>query len=180
MKPTVKPQNYDRTFQSVQGSLSQKQMEILRAMAKMHDLPMSRLIAIAIDNELQKDKPFKINLTIPDIEIIENSYAHEAQLIIKFIKSSKLGLSIDMLYTLRHDIGIDNAEILLLALKECLNHKLLEAVKAPESVTYKLGTIVYRVKTDTPQARKKIRTEIEDYEKIQKLMKKLKITKDDL
>lgn len=90
-------------------------------------LPSHRLIQIAIDNELDQEKPFNYPISFPDEDHYEDKYAHEAGLIFKFMQSySRHGASLMMLLLLRRKVGIDSRERLYGGYKELLDAGMIE------------------------------------------------------
>lgn len=126
----------DSKFNRVQANIGKVHADKLSKFSKMYNLPVSRLIAIAIDNEIfDNDKPFKIDLSLPE-DFQEYAFAEQAYQILVFLRTQKVGMSIDMLYVLRHDIGIADRETFLGAFKECLDKGMIEPVIAPKSIKY--------------------------------------------
>lgn len=156
-------------------------IEKLKFYSKKYKLPISRLIAIAVDNEifdcnLDTEMPFYWNTKIPENDFVENTYADEAGKLVKFLKMDSRGMSLDILLVLRHEVGIPDKEKLLLALRECLDHNLLEAFNAPKSVKYGKEfpeVTLYRLKTSNPKVTKKVRrTDAQEYAEMLRLKKK--------
>lgn len=164
----------------VASYVGKAQMDKLKFYSKKYKLPVSRLIAIAIDNEifecnLETEMPFYWNNKLPENDFVPNSYADQAGKLVKFLKLDSRGMSLDILLVLRHEIGIPNKEHVLYALKECLNNNLIEVFKAPESVKYGKefpAITLYRIKSSSPGVQKKIRKKVDDFAKYQKLKKK--------
>lgn len=169
----------ERRTVEVKAFISNKHVEKLKFYAKRHKMPMSRLIGIAIDNEmfdsnLDEKIPFQLNTKLPDSDYIEYTFAHDASKIVRFLKGLKVGMSLDLLIILRHDMNIPDKSIFLEAFRECLEQNMVEFYDAPRSVKYPEETILYRLKTNNPTVLKKVRKKISDFEKYQKLKKKFK------
>ncbi len=73
-------------------------------------LPIYRLVQIAIDNELDQDRPFGYQTKFKEVENDpEDTYSHEAQLIFDFIKNKvKSSISLLHLMLLRREIPISD------------------------------------------------------------------------
>ena len=145
----------------------------IRAIASLRKVSMSKIIAIAIDNELERDKPFEFDLTFPDTdETVEYAYANEAGKILNFIKGLRIGAGLDILTLLRYDIGVPDKVTFLAAFKECLDNDVLETfkpkpsyAKAPMSDDY----VCYRMKGhQTPRVKKNKGKRYNDYLKLKK------------
>lgn len=163
----------DGNARRVQGWLSLNHSSALDKFSKMYGLPISRLLAIAIENEMNKDAPFKISLQLPDTgEYVENSFADEAGKIVKFMKTLRSGISLDFLYILRHDFKIPDSSAFLGGFKECLDHDLIESYGAPATSKAVKDSILYRLKSNTPIVNKKIRREVKDHTQYLRLKKK--------
>lgn len=90
-------------------------------------LPLSRYVQIAIDNEMDQEKPFHYALKFPDEPYLEDKYAHEANLIFDFMrKYSYKGISLMMLMLLRRVVGISDRERVYRGYVELLNTGLVE------------------------------------------------------
>lgn len=102
------------------------QYERLQTISVEMGTSMSKLIAMAIDNELMKDKPFgDYDLTIPTDEFIEFAYADEAGKLLNYLKTSMYGVDLRQMMLLRHDMGIPERKTLLYALRECIEKGLI-------------------------------------------------------
>jgi len=141
----------------------------LENFSKMYKLPISRLIAIAIERELEKDTPFKVDFTLPT-DLLPNAYADEAGKILKFMRRLKSGVALDFLYVLRHDIGIFDGKAFLAGFSECIKANKLETFDAPDTSKYAKGTILYRIRDR--KLKKEIDKEIVEYNQFLKLKKK--------
>lgn len=145
----------------------------LKGLAALKKIPISRLIAIALDNELLKENPFDFNIELPESgEYNDFAHAHECGLIIDFIKASR-PTGLDILVLLRHDIGIPDKSTFLAAFKECIDNDVIEKFNPRRGGTtniYKDGYYHWRLKsTMTP---KKARKKASEYDKYLKLKKK--------
>jgi len=112
---------------SATGGVSLIQYEKLSNFCKMYNTYISRLVGIAIHNELEKDQPFKLDLTLPDLNnYVPNAFAEQAGKILHYLKDSEINFSLEMLYLVRDDIGILDKEEFLGGLKTCLDAGILE------------------------------------------------------
>lgn len=92
-------------------------------------LPLSRYIQIAIDNEMDQEKPFNYPMKFDDETHFEDKYAHEANMIFDFVrKYSYKGISLMMLMLLRRSVGIESRERIYRGYIELLNSGLVEEV----------------------------------------------------
>lgn len=99
---------------------------MLKALSEKHELPISRLICIAIDNELDVDVPFNYPCFQPESPYVEFAYAEEAGKILKFLEKFPTGTGRDMLMLCRRDIGIDSRAEFMLGYRELLEKKMIE------------------------------------------------------
>lgn len=142
--------------------------------SKIYKLPVSRLIAIAVDNELQRDKPFYLNLELPENDYIEFAFAEEAGKILTFMKTRTHTVGLDMLLIMRSDIGVPDKEIFLSAFRDLLDRGLIKAVPPPPSdftVQPDENYKHYVVKGKKALTRKAMRRKGNRYEEYQKLKK---------
>lgn len=148
--------------------------EIIRIKAEEVNLPMSRLICFAIDNELDSAVPFNYLVQWPMNEYIEDAYAEEAQKIYQFMMKFPSGLGRDMLMLCRRDIGIPNKNDLMLGLRELIEKDLVEetAPSKHTTFTYNKDYKYYRLKhlqrseliNKKRQQLEKLKAEIEEEE----------------
>lgn len=141
-------------------------------------LPVSRLLAIALDNELQKDHPFSdLLVKLPEGEMLDYAYADQAGKILSYMQVNEgTGFGIDQLILMRHDIGVPDKTELLNALKECLDKGFVEAVKPKKSKFMKTdfppGYVHYFIKGANTKEKKKVRKKASDFAHYQRLKKK--------
>jgi hypothetical protein len=101
------------------GVTPHQEKRLIEIQKKMN-IPISRLITIALENELNKEKPFTYDLTIPTDEFVEYAYIDEAGKIITFLMKYKKGLSLQFLALNRNEMGIPDIQTFLYAFRECL------------------------------------------------------------
>lgn len=105
--------------------------KVLKLISQKRQIPVSRLISFAIDNELGEEDAFDIGAEIPTYDYEEFEYAKEAGMIMTYIRRLKKPNGLDILLVLRHDIGIPDKHIFLSAFRECLDKNLIEEVDRP-------------------------------------------------
>lgn len=115
----------DDFFQHVTGTVSADYIEILKKIAEQKGVPMSRLIAYAIDNELDAAEPFDYTCPRPTVQFVEYAYRDEAHKLYNFLCKFPEGASIDFINLSRRQIGIPNRQVVMLALRELLKTKLV-------------------------------------------------------
>lgn len=159
------------------GLTSNHNKELLDKIALSKKIPITRLVAIAIENELLKDNPFNYDIDTPSEEYTPLAFASEAQKILDYLGKVS-GLSLDMLCILRHDIGIPDKKLFMLAFRECLLSNFLEEFKPkmPRFVTFKYDDdyVFYRIKGSGKKEQKEIRKKASKYETYQKLKREFK------
>ena len=84
-----------------------KRLELYRL---TRNIPMGRLIAQAVFNELQKDKPFDIQFK-PSTPFLPTRHDREAQILLKYLKKNNRGMALDLLLISTEDIGLSQDEI---------------------------------------------------------------------
>lgn len=107
--------------------------EKLREYSFSVEMPTSRIIASLIDNAIMRKVPFEYDLTLPSKDdILEHAYAEEGSILLNYFKSLNVGMGLDQLVMLRHDVGIPDKEILLTVFRECLDNNLIEGFTPPK------------------------------------------------
>ncbi len=140
----------DRAFESISVYVSKTVAGILKQKSIEEGSPVARLVAIAIDNELDQEKPFNYPLNLPEKPATEEYlYAKEMGQLIKFFEANKEGFSLDQLVLLRLDIGISSREILLAAFAELLYRNLIVSYRPVRTkfAYFKSDYVHYRIKT---------------------------------
>lgn len=154
----------------------------LRELSFYRETPMSRLVALLVDKEFKKDKPFDgLDIVVPDDEVEEFAYADEAGKILAFLGKQRKGAGLDILYLLRFKIGIEDKYKFLMGFKDCLDRGLIEAYKAPKKLNAPAapeGYFNYRLKGEAPTEKKKAKKKATEYERWEKLNKKFGKEKD--
>ena len=115
------------TYSRVVVTLPTKVFAQLKALSIARELPVSRLIGYAIDNEFDFDPPFNYPCALPTTPYKAFEYAEEAAKILKFlITETASGLGYDMILLLRRSIGIPDRERTLHGIRELLEQGMIE------------------------------------------------------
>lgn len=134
--------NITRKYHTTVGEYHSKKLE---EYAKKLKLPMSRLIALAIDNELSRKEPFKgLDMTLyKDVE--EYAYSGQAQRIVDYMSKTKLPMTIDFLYSVRRDMGLTTLEDVVGGFSELMRAQLLVEVSPAFIKVPKGGNKYYKL-----------------------------------
>ena len=162
-------------LQKVSSFIPKYHMDRLRKIAKLRKISIARLIAVAIDHELEMERPFKFEVDLPVEEYLEYAYAEEAGKIITHMNTMTLGAGLDILVLLRFDIGIPDKDIFLKAFKECLDKDMIESFPAPvrdDRPPPAEGYLYYCIKGHTPKDKKKLSRNAKQFGKYHSLKKK--------
>lgn len=89
-------------------------------------VPVSRLIAYAIDNEFDSKIPFNYPCALPAHDFIEYEYADEAARMATFMERFPAGVSKDSLMLLRRDMKIEQRSRVMGAYRELLTVGMIE------------------------------------------------------
>ncbi len=106
--------------------MSKETEKILRQIGFERNIPISRLIAIAVDNELDTEVPFNYPCELPETTYKEYLYAAEAGKIMDWLSRCPHGADVDILCLARRDMGIETRETLLEGLRELLEKDIIE------------------------------------------------------
>lgn len=167
----------DNKMTQLKTMVSYYHKDKLEKIAKIRKISVARLIAIAIDNELNNDESFKFDTSFPGDEYVPYTYADEAGKLLKFMKTLRFGAGLDVLVLLRYDIGIPNKQVFLAAFRECLELNMIESFKRPKGKRnikiYDPDYLYYRVKSEKGyETRIKRKHRVKEYDQYQKLKKK--------
>lgn len=124
-KPRMLTENL---FTKIEVYIPNGTYKILSDMAEEKGMPKSRLVAIAIDNELDAPKPFHYPCNIPTDEYKEFMYAKEANMILKWLGVTK-GVNIESVMLCRRDLGLTSREEVLRALRDLFENDMIEKFK---------------------------------------------------
>ncbi len=169
--------SYEKQFSNMKTIVSNTRKNQIEEIAKSLGLPVSRLIAIAIEHEFEREKPFEYDMRLPKEEMIEMSYPDEGYRIIEYMKKFS-GISQDLMVILRHDMGISDRATFLLALRDCIDKKFLveytPKYNAKSPFKPRLNAKFWRVPGTEKAAAKKIRKRASEYDRFKRLEKKYK------
>lgn len=165
---------HNHVFTKVSATVADNDYETLLFHSEASGFPKSRLIAIALHNEMLKERPFQLPIQMPDTYYEEFKYADEAGRILNFLRKQDTGLGLDMLYMLRKKIGIEDGELFMEAWRELIEQNLVDEVKPskkyypniPDNYTY------YTVRGNNVKAKKKKRKQATEFAKYLRLKKK--------
>ncbi len=147
-KKFVKPPRDRETdlFVEVKSYIPRSLHNLLKYKSEVMNLPVSRLICMAVDNELDQDPAFHYPTPMPTAEYVEGAYAEEAGLIMRYlekIQEVSQGTGVDMLMLARRDIGIASRDVFMRAFRELLEVQIIEEFK-PINPTFKNYSDEYR------------------------------------
>jgi hypothetical protein len=123
-------------FEGIQVFLPKSIKGILQETSERMGLPMSKLTAIAIDNELDSPVPFAYNCLLPSSVFIPNAFAAEAARIVSYLMRFPSGTGRDQLMLCRRDMDIPNKETFMYAYRELLEVGIIEEVPPPPRVKF--------------------------------------------
>ena len=157
--------------------LSDYHTNLLRKINAKTRIPIARLIAIAVDNELMRDNPCNLDLRSPETDYEEFKFSSEATKILTFIKKLNRGLGLDYLLLLRYDIGVEDKEKFKEGFRELQETGMIESEK-PLQRSYKGKDVilpdnykVWKAKSFTGDTPKKRTNKADRYALLQKLKK---------
>lgn len=157
--------------------ISKHHKEELTRRAFETKIPISRLIAIALDNELSRPDAFEFDSELPTDEFMEYSYADQAAKLVRYLKDVE-GLGADQLLLVRHDVGIPDKDEFLFALRECLNAGIVEEFKPKKGIFKHMdhaeGYMCYRLTSKNPKYKKEQINKAKRFEKLQRLKKEFR------
>lgn len=118
------PENdpFDQLMVYVPKSLA----HILKAKSDELELPISRLICYALDNELDVETPFNYPCPLPSSPYAPFAYAEEANKILTYLGKFPSGTGRDTLMLCRRDIGVFSKAVFMLAYRELLETNAIE------------------------------------------------------
>jgi len=171
-------ENNERNLVKMSTRVSNYQKDALHRISNERKLPMSRLIAYAVDNELLKDNPFQFETKLSEIAIMDidlDEFAEEARRIYNYMKLLSYETGLDVLLLLRHEMGISDKEIFLIAFNIALESNLIETFQPrpkrnapPRPADY----LYYRAVGSDSIGKLKISKNIKDYRKYLQLKTK--------
>lgn len=126
----------DDPFVEVKVYMPKSLHYILKARSNEVHMPISKLICIALDNELDVSTPFLYPTELPDSPYVPDAYVDEAGKIYEFLKNIPYGIARDHLLLCRRDMSIQTRDVLLLAYRELLKTELIEEFY-PENASFR-------------------------------------------
>jgi len=120
-------------------------MSILDEYSVKLKLPIARLVAIAIDNELDAETPF--NYPYKNQSGVDDNfmYAKEAGIISNFIKQFPNGIAVESIMLCRRQHGVIDRELLKMVYTELLHRGMIEEYKAHKNAFTPQGRIKVRI-----------------------------------
>lgn len=139
-KPRRRPPNENNPLVNLSIHIPRGTAEILKKLSEERDLPISKLVCYAVDNELDCEPTFNFETPLPKGDYREFEYAEEAAKILKYLMQhfQRPGTGLDMLMLCRRDFGIESKERLLLGFRELLEKKMIEEFY-PHNVKFRYG-----------------------------------------
>lgn len=131
-------------------------MSKVREISVFKGIPMSRLIGVALDNELLREIPFECRTIAPlphEVPVKKFEYADQANKLAKWLRQFPRGVDRELMILCRKDYGVESREEVLLAWRELFIGNLVEDVK-PDNVTkfrYPETTEFVRLKGVSPR-----------------------------
>ncbi len=113
----------DRTlspFDILKTYVSKDVADKIRKIAENKNTTISKLLAIAIDNEMDTPSPFTFPHDMPSTPFIKGAYQEEAMLMSQYLDKFDDGADIETLMLHRHAIGIADKNTFMLAVREML------------------------------------------------------------
>lgn len=113
---------------SLRVPVSSTLFDRLEAQAERFKMPVTRLVAIAVENELAKDKPFEdFVVKIPESGTYDEfTFSDEAGKIVNWFRMFGASVTLDQLYIFRHDMHIPDGHTFLAGVRECLDRGMIE------------------------------------------------------
>ncbi len=106
----------------------------LRKISKERKIPMSRLAAIALDNELDCGNAFNYSCELPKSSFVEYAFLDEAARMLRYIENNfPQGASRDILMFCRREMRIPDKETFMHAYRELLEYGRIEEIRPEKS-----------------------------------------------
>lgn len=128
--------NEENPIAKVEVYMPKSMANLLRELSELKNLPMSRLICYAVDNEMVTGEPFTYLFNVPE-EDFTGVYTVEGNKIRRYLENFPKGTGRDMLLLCRRDIGIPNKTVFHRAYKELLQNAMIEEIKPPPLTRFK-------------------------------------------
>lgn len=132
-RPKYKKSEVDQCFESFQGRLPLSSFKKLKEISHLRDVPLTHLVAYAVEREFEKPDAFQWKYKIPgDETFVHNQYADQALKIYDFVKKFPNGTGIDSIMLCRFDMGMPNKDDVVNGYRELLNSGMVEEVFPPQ------------------------------------------------
>lgn len=137
-------------FKQIVSYIDVESYKALKKQSEDLGLPISRLIGIAVDNELDQGKPFNYPCDIPET-YIEYNQNKECNLIRSFLSNKMKGLELRQLITSRRTVGVESRGMMLTCIRELLDRGdlLLEPPRTSYFSRWNADTVWVRYKDAT-------------------------------
>ena len=123
----------DEHYLKAQAFLPTLTFHELKKISQERQLPMSKLISIAIENELEQEHPFNFPIEFPHGEYEEDKYTNEAAKLLRFLNHMPGGgLPIDSMKLFHREIGVPR-DLIVYALRELLEKHMVTEYFNPRS-----------------------------------------------
>lgn len=158
------PRKKNDAFESIPVFLPKGTIAILRQKSAADQIPVSRLCAIAVDNELDQPNAFHYSTQLPEEDFEDLKYFDEAGKLCNFLASFKDGTSLETLLLCRRDIGIQSRKALLGAYRELMVKNIIEEFTPKRGFYNRSGAKRARIKKEDlkPDGRRKSLQELEE------------------
>jgi hypothetical protein len=155
------PYTPNTAFIKIPVFISKKTKQILEEKGFELRERVSRLVAIAIDNELASDPPFRYDAEMPTVEYVENQYSNEAGKILRFLEKFPTGASLTSLLLCKRDIGILSKAQFMLGFRELIKVDLIEEFKPQSAFARRPGYTEWRPTQIDPKTGEKFENQDE-------------------
>lgn len=133
---------------SVSASISKSTLAALRLRSKELNLPVSKLIGISIDNELECQPSFNYPCELPE-HYVEGEYSVQSKMLFNYLVKFPLGAGLDTIVMCRRDAGLTDKKDVFGGMKELVEKNLVEVYYPANShFKYPLEYRYYRIAKD--------------------------------
>ena len=144
-KPEYQPNDDNQICVLISASVGKEMRAQLQDLNFNWRVPVSRLIYIALEKELESETPFTYVVEIPE-KVNEALYISECRKLIDFLERAPKGLDLELIVLMRRDIGILDKDKILAAMRVLLDAELVEEFKpAPNRTPRPKGYTKFRV-----------------------------------
>ena len=161
-----------RLLKKLSCALSHYHYDLIADHATKSGIPITRIVGCLVDHAIENDMPFEYDMTLPNNDD-SHLYSDEGGRLLEFLRDKPKGIGLDVLMAVRHDLNI-RKEALLSVLSDCLQHKLIEAIKPIGGFfKYPEGYFYYRITKEKGHGTKrKNKNRANEYDQYLKLKKK--------